>query len=1001
MLLNTQKEKLSSINLLIGYFKYLFLFLLQIFTVFSLEGNSNHTTTSEHMFHTSEWLNNIAPCASTPGCIGGNVFKDFNCNGVNDTSELGIQDVEINIFDCNNALIETVYSDVDGDWEICGLLSGINYRAEFNLSDSLQSAYNPSHVGLDNNSNVQYSESGNCINFGLVPFTEICTEDVTLLTSCYNFGGSQGQFKDNDAFVGVVSNKINDPTIDAAQNIIHYATHEQIGTTYGLAVDQTSNKAYVASYMKRHAGFGPAGTGAIYEIDLTNSASPTVLADLNSIYGANTAGVNPHDYSEADGCINGSGGNTNFACWFNDIDSWEQVGMTSLGDMDISDDNTTLFVMNLEDRNIYPIDLTNPTAVQIPFAFPLDQDTDPNVTLKPRDAAYDVRPFALKFHNGLVYVAAVDSERSRHRDNICCSKGGSVVYVYSLNPITGQWTLVLEEDIQRGGPGSSFFVRWNIAYQDSNGDQNHMIVSDIEFDGDDIVLGLRDLSADKYGNQAGKPIAGDGTLLFYDSKTGDIVRFCYDSGSGTYNFENNGSCGGVTTSGANSNYGWPESPSPRGSYYSGDFYNGSHPQTSLGGLWLNPVDNRLYSTVYDLNDVFQGGIKALDNTTGEALESYILIADTRPNGGFGKAAGLGDIEAACPILPLEIGNYVWCDSIENGIQDACERGIDNMIVQIYDEKGLLVGQDTTISGNYYFNQNNVDVTGVTVDGNGIAIPMTAWTGMSSSTQYFIVFGSGQFTTNEFTVGGNTYGITPMDNTGSNENIDSDVDGSSLTIGSLGARPNGLPFIDMTTNTIGCGDHKYDLGVTCIEFDWGDLPDSSAGTGTNNYETSEANNGPVHQIVSGLFLGASVDAETDGQPSFDALGDGADEDGTAFASNLNMSLGNTITVPLSVTNTTGSTAYLEAWIDWNGDGDFNDLNEMILNLDDGSGTFPSTYQITIPDDAVINQDLGVRYRLSNTDDMTPYGLLNSGEVEDYLIQINCKPYVCLPINLINN
>ena len=186
--------------------------------------------------------------------------------------------------------------------------------------------------------------------------------------------------------------------------------------------------------------------------------------------------------------------------------------------------------------------------------------------------------------------------------------------------------------------------------------------------------------------------------------------------------------------------------------------------------------------------------------------------------------------------------------------------------------------------------------------------------------------------------------------------------------------------------------------TLIRYDLGDLPDATAGTGAGNYETLLSNNGPSHIITPGLYLGASVDNELDGQPDATASGDGSDEDLAAFTANLNLAPGNTLTLPLSVTNTTGSTAYLEAWIDWNGDGDFNDPDEMVLNLDDNAGSFPSTYEITIPVDATLSTDLGVRFRLSNEDNMTPYGLAGSGEVEDYLISVECKEKVCLPINI---
>ncbi len=751
-------------------------------------------------------------CSPSSGCIGGFIFSDLNSNGTNDLTDKGVVGIQVNIYDCNNVLVRTKLSNINGDWQICSLNDSETYRIEFVLPNSLSSEYYPSPFGTNSGSDVQFTQPNNCVEFGLT-HSDPCNSNSLLLTACYNFGGYNGQYKDNDAFVGIVTNKIDDPTTDATEGAIHYATHEQIGTTFGLAVNKTDKEAYLASYMKRHAGFGPNGTGAIYKVDLSQANPPSLLADLNSIYGAGTAGANPHDFSEATTCPSPSGTPDNFSCWFNDVDAFTKVGRTSLGDMDISTDESTLYVMNLEDRNLYQIDLANPTAVQPTFPFPLNQVTDPNVTLKPRDAAYDIRPFGLSYHNGLVYVAAIDSEQSRDRDDICCANSSAVVYVYSLNPNTGNWTLVIEQSVQRG-VNNKFFI-WRDEFKDNYRDGNKTIPSDIEFDGDDIVLGFRDITSDQFGDEAGKPIAGDDSTVFATSQAGDIMRFCYDSASNSYNFESNGSCGGVTSAGANFGRGWPAT-SPRGSYYTGDYFNVYHPNTSLGGIWLNPADNRIYSTVYDIHVVYNAGIKALDNTTGLTREAYIIIADTTPGGGFGKSAGLGDVEAACPFFSLEIGNYVWADAIENGIQDACEEGIAEIIVQLYDRNGVLVGLDKTDnSGQYYFNEDNVDTTGITVNGSGLASPINDWSGMSYSTQYFIVFGSGQFNSNEFVIGDDRYNITTLLNAGSNSNIDSDVNDSSLTTGSLGARPNGLPFIDMVTKDTGAGIHKYDMGLSPI------------------------------------------------------------------------------------------------------------------------------------------------------------------------------------------
>jgi len=49
-----------------------------------------------------------------------------------------------------------------------------------------------------------------------------------------------------------------------------------------------------------------------------------------------------------------------------------------------------------------------------------------------------------------------------------------------------------------------------------------------------------------------------------------------------------------------------------------------------------------------------------------------------------------------------IGNYVWIDANENGIQDAMESGLDGVSVELYHADGNLVDTTTTINGTYRF-----------------------------------------------------------------------------------------------------------------------------------------------------------------------------------------------------------------------------------------------------------------------------------------------------------
>ncbi|MCB0694421.1 MAG: hypothetical protein H6568_03715 [Lewinellaceae bacterium] len=173
-----------------------------------------------------------------------------------------------------------------------------------------------------------------------------------------------------------------------------------------------------------------------------------------------------------------------------------------------------------------------------------------------------------------------------------------------------------------------------------------------------------------------------------------------------------------------------------------------------------------------------------------------------------------------------------------------------------------------------------------------------------------------------------------------------------------------------------------MAVYCRDF--GDLPDT--------YTTLEGSNGPSHAIIPGLYLGQSVDDEPNGQPSANALGDGADEDGVNFLSHLQWTPGGTIRLPFSVVNTTGDISYVRVWIDWNGDGVF-DPSELIESLDDDGQPYPAYLTIPIPNTAVKDQYLGFRIRLSLEDLLSFDGPSTSGEVEDYLIRLTCPIEIC--------
>ncbi|MBK9462537.1 MAG: carboxypeptidase regulatory-like domain-containing protein [Sphingobacteriales bacterium] len=54
-------------------------------------------------------------------------------------------------------------------------------------------------------------------------------------------------------------------------------------------------------------------------------------------------------------------------------------------------------------------------------------------------------------------------------------------------------------------------------------------------------------------------------------------------------------------------------------------------------------------------------------------------------------------------IPASLGNYVWYDVDEDGIQDATETGVDGVTVTLYDGNGAVVATTTTdATGAYEF-----------------------------------------------------------------------------------------------------------------------------------------------------------------------------------------------------------------------------------------------------------------------------------------------------------
>ncbi|MGB7323223.1 MAG: HYR domain-containing protein, partial [Rubripirellula sp.] len=167
------------------------------------------------------------------------------------------------------------------------------------------------------------------------------------------------------------------------------------------------------------------------------------------------------------------------------------------------------------------------------------------------------------------------------------------------------------------------------------------------------------------------------------------------------------------------------------------------------------------------------------------------------------------------------------------------------------------------------------------------------------------------------------------------------------------------------------------------YDFGDAPTLDQSGFAANYPVTVAENGARH-FVGPLFLGSTIDSESDGQPlgSGFASGDGDDEDGVVF--NASVVTVDDVSTTSSVSVTASMEGKLDAWVDFNRDGDWDDEGELIFGAVDlvvGVNVLP----FTVPAGSEIGTT-AARFRLSSAGGLSPTGVASDGEVEDYGVEI---------------
>lgn len=198
------------------------------------------------------------------------------------------------------------------------------------------------------------------------------------------------------------------------------ANNTGIGSVYGLAYDDGAisgvRRIFAAAFTRRFTSFGPLGPGGVYEYRFDDGQWRPSFTVPNA-------------------------GNDRTTTNDNDLDILNDIGTTSLGDVEISPDGTTLYIVNLFTKQLERYDITSSEPTRLnPVSIPwhiISSDTQIQSQLQ---------PFALEFtprseqdsHHPQLLIGVTDTARTNNRPT---------VYVLVWFVGTDSWSVLLSKHL--------------------------------------------------------------------------------------------------------------------------------------------------------------------------------------------------------------------------------------------------------------------------------------------------------------------------------------------------------------------------------------------------------------------------------------------------------------------------------------------------------------------------------------------------------------------------
>ncbi|WP_322490137.1 SdrD B-like domain-containing protein [Chloroflexus sp.] len=463
------------------------------------------------------------------------------------------------------------------------------------------------------------------------------------------------------------------------------AVNSGIGSVYGLAYDDGAisgvRRVFAAAFTRRFTSFGPLGPGGVYEYRFDDG-------QWHPSFTVPDVGDDRSNDNSADDAI------------------LKHVGQTGLGDMEISPDGTTLYIVNLAARQIERYDISQVMPIRLdPIAIPL-QTVSANIPTQ-----QFLRPFALEF------APLLHEDESPRLFVGLTNINAPSAHVLEWNVSTGTWRHVLiqsltsaelnsrlsgtlfDQALKRLYPDATFqgwypwsndFSRMLPIHSNSHIYYPQPFLVDIEFspDGQAMRLGFRDRTGD---------------ITFFNNPP--LRQFIAISQGDTLSYRSTNNQWQLELNDRPYDHVKESDPNFLFRAHSTDWVNDNrvifdkapppHVENHMGGIVSIPAPLGELVVTTSLFGAGSSGLGIYHLPERNRQASLTLIPS-----GTSKAPGLGDLELLCTYAFIR--GQLWHDVNGNGVREAGEALLNGIRLEVVDPvRSTILGQVVTAADGSY------------------------------------------------------------------------------------------------------------------------------------------------------------------------------------------------------------------------------------------------------------------------------------------------------------